>query len=392
MAQGYHDSDVIFTEESLIGFIKSIHDNIGDNYHFVSTIDMAHMKFNNINFTNGSYEKEIADYYIGTNGRENWETDFEGCICVINEEKEQDNGRYTWLKSGDFLDFKSKISHAGVLDDNNPYGTFRINRNHKKNLTDEEWIEVKGFSGGNFNSQTSGDTLTTRIVTDIIGCKNLGFNNDKVKTAYITDAYITNLKSTLTSITSSGVLTITNDTEAGRPTTATVNAGSIVGLSSLSGSIKTAGGIAAGKRIMGSQVHAAVFNDYAECRKTISLSPGHVVVDIDDGSLVCSQARLQPGAQVISDTYGNLMGETEDCQTPIAVAGRVLVYPYQNRENYHAGMAVCSAPDGTVDIMTRGEIRDYPDCIVGIVSEIPQYEKWGSNQVDVNGRIWIKVK
>ena len=41
MAQGYHDSDVIFTEESLIGFIKSIHDNIGDNYHFVSTSDMA---------------------------------------------------------------------------------------------------------------------------------------------------------------------------------------------------------------------------------------------------------------------------------------------------------------------------------------------------------------
>ena len=73
------------------------------------------------------------------------------------------------------------------------------------------------------------------------------------------------------------------------------------------------GGIAAAKDIKGYHVHAAVFNDYAECRKTISLSPGHVVIDKDDGSLVCSQTRLQPGAQVISDTYGNLMGETEDC-------------------------------------------------------------------------------
>jgi hypothetical protein len=86
------------------------------------------------------------------------------------------------------------------------------------------------------------------------------------------------------------------------------------------------------------------------------------------------------------------MGATPTAQTPVAVAGRVLVYPYQNRNNYHAGMAVCSAPGGTVDIMTREEIRDYPDCIVGIVSEIPEYEEWGSDNVKVNGRIWIRVK
>ena len=38
------------------------------------------------------------------------------------------------------------------------------------------------------------------------------------------------------------------------------------------------------------------------------------------------------------------------------------------------------------------EIKEYPDCIVGIVSEIPQYETWGSDNVNVNGRIWIKIK
>ena len=140
------------------------------------------------------------------------------------------------------------------------------------------------------------------------------------------------------------------------------------------------------------RVYNAVFNDYAECRTTIDLTPGHVVIDQDDGSLVCSTTRLQPGAQVISDTYGSSMGETDTAKTHLAVAGRVLVYTYQPRENYHAGMAVCSAPDGTVDIMTREEIRNYPDCMVGIVSEIPQYETWGSNNVKVDGRIWIKVK
>jgi len=86
------------------------------------------------------------------------------------------------------------------------------------------------------------------------------------------------------------------------------------------------------------------------------------------------------------------MGETENAKTPLAVAGRVLAYPYQDRNKYHAGMAVCSAPGGTVDIMNRDEIKLYPDCIIGIVSEIPNYTNWGTNNIQVDGRIWIKVK
>lgn len=144
--------------------------------------------------------------------------------------------------------------------------------------------------------------------------------------------------------------------------------------------------------ITATKLYNAIYNDYAEFRKTIDLEPGRVVVDKDDGSLECSSQRLQPGAQVISDTYGHSMGETPLHKTPLAVAGRVLVYPYQPRQNYHAGMAVCSAPDGTVDIMTREEIKEYPDCIIGIVSEIPLYSNWGTDNIAVNGRIWIKVR
>lgn len=140
------------------------------------------------------------------------------------------------------------------------------------------------------------------------------------------------------------------------------------------------------------KVFKAVFNDYAEYRPTINLEPGRVVIDNDDGTLSCADKRLMPGAQVISDTFGDAMGYTEQNQTPLAVAGRVLVYTYQPREKYHAGMAVCAAPGGTVDIMTREEIKEYPDCIIGIVSEIPQYERWGTDQVEVKGRIWIKIK
>ena len=157
-------------------------------------------------------------------------------------------------------------------------------------------------------------------------------------------------------------------------------------------SIYTQGGIYAVNNIYGERVFNAVFNDYAEYRTTIDAEAGKIVVDNDNGSLSLSSMRLQPGAQVISDTFGHAMGATDKCQTPLAVAGRALVYTYKDRNEYHAGMAVCSAPNGTVDIMTREEIREYPDCIIGIVSEIPDYEVWGSNNVKVNGRIWIKVR
>ena len=78
----------------------------------------------------------------------------------------------------------------------------------------------------------------------------------------------------------------------------------------------------------------------------------------------------------MSDTYGFSIGETEKTKTPVAVSGRVLVYTYRPREKYHAGMAVCAAPNGTIDIMARDEIMMYPERIVGTVSEIPDYEIW----------------
>jgi hypothetical protein len=63
-------------------------------------------------------------------------------------------------------------------------------------------------------------------------------------------------------------------------------------------------------------------------------------------------------------------------KTPIGAAGRVLVIPYQNCNKYKVGDCLCAAPGGTADIMTREEIIKYPDRIIGIVDEIPDYEYW----------------
>lgn len=148
----------------------------------------------------------------------------------------------------------------------------------------------------------------------------------------------------------------------------------------------------------GDTVTSAVWNDYAECRQAETNEPGYVLYETGQDDLKKTFERLQHFAGVSSDTWGFSQGETEKAKTPIAVAGRVLVYPYQDRNNYKPGDCVCAAPGGKVDIMTREEIINYPDRIVGTVSCVPDYDTWGGGEsadrdpVKVNGRIWIKVR
>lgn len=136
----------------------------------------------------------------------------------------------------------------------------------------------------------------------------------------------------------------------------------------------------------------AAWNDYAEYRISNCQEPGRVICENGDDTLSLATERLQPAGNVISDTFGFAIGETETAKTPIAVSGRVLVYPYEDRYSYNPGDAVCAAPGGTISKMTREEIITYPERIIGTVSAIPEYETWGEGNVPVNGRIWIKIK
>ena len=212
--------------------------------------------------------------------------------------------------------------------------------------------------------------------TDVANIKDINDNMDDIDEAFGEVLKDTGDQSM------SGALSITDETEASSTST---------------GALKVSGGIGCAKDIRAYRVFNAVWNDYAECRDVETEEAGRCVTETG-GKMKLTDARLMAGCKLTSDTFGFCMGETEKARTPIAVAGRVLAYPFRDRNDFYLGAAVCSAPGGTVDLMTREEIREYPERIVGTVSEIPEYDIWNGGtkenpkEVKVNGRIWIYVR
>lgn len=185
-------------------------------------------------------------------------------------------------------------------------------------------------------------------------------------------------------LTQSGIADFTNATDYSSSTVA---------------AIKVAGGMYVAKKIycnstiQGVSVVGAVWNDIAEYREVIEdSSPGTVVKEIGNDKLIKTWNRLEPGCSIISDTYGFSMGKTEKAKTPISIAGRVLAKYCGTKDDYVIGQAVCSGPEGCVSPMTRKEIIEYPDAIIGFVSSFPGYKIWGSGEVEVGRRIWIKLR
>ena len=145
-----------------------------------------------------------------------------------------------------------------------------------------------------------------------------------------------------------------------------------------------------GKAYTEMALYGAVWNDYAEFRNCSDGEAGRCVIENGDDTMSLSTKRLQYGG-IISDTFGFVIGDQKNGK-PIAVSGRVLAYTDKDRKNFKPGDAVCSGPNGSVSKMTRKEIKEYPEKILGIVSSVPTYEFWGPKQIPVDGRIWIKVR
>lgn len=143
------------------------------------------------------------------------------------------------------------------------------------------------------------------------------------------------------------------------------------------------------------RIYGAVYNDYAEFRDSVEIfEAGRVVSINEDGEFELSSTRLHPVSRVVSDTYGMGIGRNKEVehQVPIAVSGRALVYLDCKITNKLIGKPVCSGENGTASIMTRKEVKEHPECIIGVISSIPKEEYWGNDGIETLNKVWIEVR
>ena len=256
------------------------------------------------------------------------------------------------------------------------------------NAEDEvlEILNIIRLSQEEYNSLAAAGTLDPKAIYMTEAAN--GGNTDELK-IYIDNADTTTLNSAKT-YSDNNFLKLSGGTVTGVTTFTDTTAST----STTTGTVTIAGGLGVAGDIYANQVYGAVWNDYAECRESNEfINAGYVVKENGDDTLSLADGRLIYGCSIVSDTFGFMIGETDKAHTPIAVSGRVLAYPYENREvfRYNIGCFVCSGPNGTVSLMDKEEVWNHPEAIIGQVSAVPDYEYWGNN-VKVNGRVWIKVR
>ena len=271
------------------------------------------------------------------------------------------------------------------------------------NAQDEvlEILNIIRLSQEEYNSLAAAGTLDPKAIYMTEAAN--GGNTDELKT-YIDNADATTLNSAKTYSDNADATTLNSAKTYSDNNFLKLSGGTVTGVttftnttastSTTTGAVKISGGLGVAGNIYANKVYGAVWNDYAECRESNEfIDAGYVVKENGDDTLSLADGRLIYGCSIVSDTFGFMIGETDKAHTPIAVSGRVLAYPYENREvfRYNIGCFVCSGPNGTVSLMDKEEVWNHPEAIIGQVSAVPDYEYWGNN-VKVNGRVWIKVR
>lgn len=330
-------------------------------------------KLDKITFSSALYNDYVSDYDNGYVNIAFWE-DGTGCICKGGSE-------YLSVNHSTTSDEATKLTTAHTLTIGNSGKTFDGSADVSWTLSE---IGAAAASHSHSYLPLSGGTLTGNlIVQGTINSSNrigsIGFDATDANGLRIAQASSTNTKSVLLRNDGNYFWTLCCDSTGGWYTPTGGDNPSRMDLTT-------------GYTYF-SKVYGAVWNDFAEFRISDCLEPGRVVCENGDDTLLIATKRLQPGANIISDTYGFAIGETDEAKCPIAVSGRVLAYGYEDRDEFklNIGRPVCAGPNGTVSIMTNDEYKNYGYCAIGTISAVPDYEEWGTGKIKVNNRIWIKV-
>ena len=245
-------------------------------------------------------------------------------------------------------------------------------------------LNIIRLSQEEYNSLAAAGTLDPKAIYMTEAAS--GGNTNELK-IYIDNADATTLNSAKT-YSNNNFLKLSGGTVTGVTTFSNKTAST----STTTGAVKISGGLGVAGDIYANKVYGAVWNDFAEYRtyKYSKPNPGQVVVECGDDTVKLCDHRLSKGAMITSDTAGIVIGQKTK-GIPVAVAGRVLAYTDKPRDTFEVGDAVCSGKDGTISRMRWWEKLLFPDRILGVVSCIPNYGVWGTGDIEVNNRIWIRI-
>lgn len=257
------------------------------------------------------------------------------------------------------------------------------------NAEDEvlEILNIIRLSQEEYNSLEAAGTLDPKAIYMTEAAS--GGNTNELKT-YIDNADATTLNSAKT-YSDNNFLKLSGGTVTGVTTFSNTTSSS----SATTGAVTIAGGLGVANNIYANKVYGAVWNDYAEYREGPDfILPGEVVCEKGDDTLVLCNEDCAAGCYIVSDTFGFAIGQTKKANLPIAVSGRVLAYTAEDYMAYKnaIGRPVCGTEGGRIRLMTDEEAAQFPWKILGVVSSVPEYKTWGEKEVEVNGRIWIKVR
>lgn len=165
--------------------------------------------------------------------------------------------------------------------------------------------------------------------------------------------------------------------------------------STTTGAVVISGGLGVQGNIYGSKVWGCVWNDLADCidvPENTNLEYGYCYC-FDGENYYKSTKYLDNGIIGIhSDTAGFCMGRREnEKQMNVAVAGFVLTYVDQE---YSVGTPLTCKENGILTKLKEEDISKNPHKIVGTFWKTEPNDLWGpeGKEVEVNGRMWVKVK
>ena len=165
--------------------------------------------------------------------------------------------------------------------------------------------------------------------------------------------------------------------------------------STSTGAVVISGGLGVQGNIYGSKVWGCVWNDLADCievPENTDLEYGYCYC-FDGKNYYKSTEYLDDGIIGIhSDTAGFCMGKREnEKQMNVAVAGFVLAYV---DKEYSVGTPLTCKENGILTKLKEEDISKNPHKIVGTFWKAESNEFWGAEgkEVEVNGRMWVKVK